>query len=172
MTVTDTSPPVPATEPTDPLAVALADPEVRQALAVIAANAPDLAVLVLASKALLGRSRDILDNVNERVEYLREVIDPDEVTQYLELRQSLREALPTIEGFLQSPILRPEIVEIVGRAGEAALEAEARTSQVPARPVGSVFALLKQLKDPQLQETITYALEFAKAFGRQRMRGR
>jgi len=171
MTVTRTSPDLPLTEPTDPLAAALADPEVRQALAVIVANAPDLAALVLVSKSLLGRSRDIMDNVNERVEYLRKAIDPEEITRYLELRQALNEALPTIEGFLESPILRPEIVDIVGRAGEAALEAERRTASAPGQ-VGGVLALLRQLKDPQLQETLAYAVEFAKAFGRRRMLGR
>jgi hypothetical protein len=171
MTVTETHAGLPAMEPTDPLAVALADPEVRQALAVIVANAPDLAALVLLSKSLLGRSRDIVDNVNERVEYLREAIDPEEIRRYLELRQALNEALPTIEGFLQSPILRPEIVDIVGRAGEAALEAERKTATGP-RQVGGAFALVRQLKDPQIQETLGYAIEFAKAFGRRRMLGR
>jgi hypothetical protein len=171
MTMTQTDPDLPATEPTDPLAVALADPEVRQALAVIAANAPDLAVLVLASKGLLARSKEITDNVSERVEYLREAADDIELHRWLELHRALNDALPTIESFLKSPILRPEIVDVVARAGEAALEAEARVRTGPQR-VGHVLALVRQLKDPLVQETIAFGLEFAKAFGRRQALGR
>lgn len=154
----------------DPLSVALADPDVREALAIIVQNAPDLAVLVLASKALLARSRDITDNVNERIEYLREVIDPVEVQRYLELRHALNEALPTIESLLQSPILHPDIVDVVARAGEAALEAEARTRVAPGR-IG-LLGLLRKFRDPLVQESIIFALQFAEAFGRRQMLGR
>lgn len=154
----------------DPLAAALADPEVREALAIVAQNAPDLAVLLLAAKGLLARSRDITDNVNERVDYLREAIDPQELRDYLELRHALNDALPTIRSFLESPILRPEIVQLVGRAGEAALEAEERSRRTPA-PL-TVRGLWRQLRDPVVQETISFALEFAQAFGRRQMLGR
>lgn len=154
----------------DALADALADPQVREALAIIARNAPDLAVLVLASKGLLMRSRDITDNVNERIEYLREAIDPQEVRNYLELRHSLNEALPVIQSFLESPILRPEIVGIVGRAGEAALEAEVRTRREPQRV--TLRTLWRAFRDPMVSETITFGLEFAQAFGRRQMLGR
>ena len=154
----------------DPLAQALADPEVREALAIVAQNAPDLAVLLLAAKGLLARSRDISDNVNERIDYLREAIDPQELRDYLELRHALNEALPTIQSFLESPILRPEIVGLVGRAGEAALEADQRLTRAPEKV--SLRTLWRQFRDPVVQETLVFALEFAQAFGRRQMLGR
>lgn len=161
----------PTSEPVDDaLAQALADPEVREALAVVAQNAPDLAVLLLAAKGLLARSRDITDNVNERIDYLREAIDPQEVSDYLELRHALNEALPTIKSFLESPILRPEIVGLVGQAGEAALEAKERSARKPDRV--TIRSLWRQLRDPVVQETLGFALEFAQAFGRRQMLGR
>lgn len=156
--------------PDDPLALALADPEVREALAIIAQNAPDLAVLVLASKGLLARGRDITDNLNERIEYLRDAVDTEELANYLELRHALNEALPVIQSFLESPVLRPEIVGVVGRAGEAALEAEARTRRAPRRV--SLRTLWRAFRDPMVQETLTFALEFAQAYGRRQMLGR
>jgi hypothetical protein len=92
-------------------------------------NAPTLAVLVTSGNALLARSRDIVDNVNGRVTMLRDSADGREVDmeKYKELARSLADATPAIDTLLSSPIVRPEIVDVIGRVGQAALEADRLT---------------------------------------------
>jgi uncharacterized protein YjgD (DUF1641 family) len=158
---------------TDPLAAMLADPEIRESLAVIVANAPALAALASMSSALLQRGPELADNVNGLVEQLRnsDTDDPGDLrnavtalSELAPLTPLLAERKDTIAGFLDSPILRPEIVDVVGNLGEAALEADRQTKgrQVDA---GGVFSLVKQLKNPDVQETISFLLAFAKVFG-------
>jgi hypothetical protein len=151
----------------DALAEALSDPQVRDSLAVLAANASTLALLVSSTQALLLRSRDIMDNVNDRVEVLREASNEREIdyTQYRDLLLAFHDASPTVQSFLQSPILQPEIVDVISRVGQAALEADQATRGRTAT-VGGAFALMRQLKDPQVQETLAFFVTFAKAFGR------
>ena len=158
---------------TDPLDAMLADPEVRQSLAVIVANAPTLAALASMSAALLERGPELADNVNGLVEQLRGS-ESDEMSTVRTAVVALAELAPltetlagrkeTIQGFLDSPILRPEIIDVVGNLGEAALEADQKTrgKQVDA---GGVFSLMRQLKDPDVQETLSFLLTFARVFG-------
>lgn len=151
----------------------LQDPEIRESLAVIVANAPTLAALSSMASALLQRGPEIADNVNGLVDQLRGS-ESEEATHLRDAVTALSELAPltpllaerkdTIQGFLDSPILRPEIIDVVGNLGEAALEADKQTKgrQVDA---GGVFSLVKQLKNPDVQETISFLLAFAKVFG-------
>jgi Protein of unknown function (DUF1641) len=160
---------------TDALAAMLADPEIRESLAVIVANAPALAALASMSTALLQRGPEIADNINGVVRDLRETSEDshelgnlrDAVTALstlAPLTSTLAERKDTIQGFLDSPILRPEIIDVVGNLGEAALEADQQTKgrQVDS---GGVFSLVRQLKDPDIQETLSFLLSFARVFG-------
>ena len=160
----DVPPATPA--PDDALADLLRDPEVRASLAVLAAHAPDLAVMVSAGRELLARSRDIVDNINGRVGLLRDAADENEfdVTSYTALVRAFGEASPTVQSFLRSPVLQPEIVDVISHVGEAALEAD-RQTRGRAASVGGVLALVRELKDPQVQETVAFFVAFAKAFG-------
>ena len=54
---------------------------------------------------------------------------------------------------------------MVGTFGEAALEADKRTRGRQVE-VGSVFALNKVLKEPEVQETLAFFVEFARVFGK------
>jgi hypothetical protein len=161
---------------TDALDAMLADPEIRQSLAVIVANAPTLAALAAMGTGLLQRGPELADNVNQVVLSLREDL-AGEGSQGSQLRsavgalaklapvaETLATREETVRGLLDSAILRPEIVQVVGTFGEAALEADKRTrgKQVS---VGSVFALNKVLKEPEVQETLAYFVEFARVFG-------
>jgi len=166
---------LPATSPgpdDDALAAALRDPQVRASLAVIAANAPSIAVMVTASQALLARSRDIVDNINGRVEILRDASDERDLDagRYRDLVRAFGDASPTIQTFLQSSVLQPDIVDVISRVGEAALEAD-RVTRGSKASVGGVFALMRELKDPQVQETLAFFVTFAKAFGRNQTAG-
>jgi hypothetical protein len=162
---------------TDALDAMLADPEIRESLAVIVANAPTLAALASISTALLQRGPEITDNVNQLINQLRDQAEnPDEASSLRSAVRALAELAPltstlaerreTIQGFLDSPILQPEIVGVIGNLGEAALEADHRTRgrQVDA---GGPISLVKQLRDPDVQETLSFFLAFARAFGRQ-----
>jgi hypothetical protein len=165
----------------DALDAMLADPEIRESLAVIVANAPTLAALAAMGTALLQRGPELMDNVNGVVQSLRDDLDDGSrgtnlrtaVTALAELApvaETLASREETVRGLLDSAILRPEIVQVVGTFGEAALEADKRTRGRQAQ-VGSIFALNKVLKEPEVQETLAYFVEFARVFGKHQREG-
>jgi hypothetical protein len=166
---------------TDALDAMLADPEIRQSLAVIVANAPTLAALAAMGTGLLQRGPEIMDNVNGAVRDLRSSeagnstvaqIGPavSALAKLAPVAETLATRTDTVQGLLDSAILRPEIVQVVGTFGEAALEADKRTRGRQAE-VGSIFALNKVLKEPEVQETLAFFVEFARVFGKHQREG-
>ncbi len=161
---------------TDALDAMLADPEIRQSLAVIVANAPTLAALAAMGTGLLQRGPELTDNINQIVLQLRADADVDggrsgqlrsavgALAQLAPIAETLATRKETIQGFLDSAILRPEIVQVVGTFGEAALEADKRTRGKQVE-VGGIFALNKLLKEPEVQDTLAFLVEFARVFG-------
>ena len=164
----------------DALDAMLADPEIRQSLAVIVANAPTLAALAAMGTALLQRGPELADNVNVVVRQLRTDLDTGQSSQLRTAVGALAQLAPvaetlatradTVQGLLDSAILRPEIVQVVGTFGEAALEADKRTRGRQAE-VGSIFALNRVLKEPEVQETLAFFVEFARVFGKHQREG-
>jgi uncharacterized protein YjgD (DUF1641 family) len=161
----------------DPLEAMMADPEIRQSLAVIVANAPTLAALASMSSLLLQRGPEITDNINGLVRDLREHTSDNggpgslgqavsSLAELAPLAPALAARTDTITGFLDSSILQPEIVDVISRVGEAALAADMATRGQQAE-VGGIFAILKELKDPRVQETLAFLFAFAKVFGQQ-----
>ena len=156
----------------DALVAALSDPQVRASLAVLAQNAPTLAFLVPAGNELLGRSRDIVDNVSDRIQQVRDGVggtDSSQLESYTGLVKAFGEASPTVQAFLQSPVLQPEVVDVIGRVGQAAVEADkatkGRTKHV------TMWQLWREVrKDPNMGQTMAFAMEFAKAFGRHQVK--
>lgn len=170
-----TSPEVPTD--TDALAAMLADPEIRQSLAVIAANAPTLAVIASMSTALLQRGPEISDNINGIVSQMRTEAGQAELStaagdlrDLLPLLTTLSARKDTIQGILDSPILQPEIVDVIGKAGSAALEADKRTRGRPSE-VGGPISIVRQLRDPDVQETLAFLFAFARVFGSRQRQG-
>ena len=165
---------------TDALDAMLADPEVRQSLAVIVANAPTLAALASMGTGLLQRGPEMMDNINAGIEQLRSAEGDGTLAQVGPALTSLAKLAPvaetlanrteTIQGLLDSAILRPEIVQVVGTFGEAALEADRRTRGKQVE-VGSIFALNRVLKEPEVQETLAFLVEFARVFGKHQRSG-
>ena len=159
----------------DALDAMLEDPEIRQSLAVIVANAPTLAVLASMGTAFLQRGYELTDNVNGIVQSLRNTDNGDQIgqlstavgalAQLAPMAETLASRSETVQGLLDSAILRPEIVQVVGTFGEAALEADKRTRGKQAE-VGSIFALNKVLKEPEVQETLAFFVEFARVYGK------
>lgn len=164
----------------DALDAMLADPEIRQSLAVIVANAPTLAAMAAMGTALLQRGPEITDNINASIRMLRTEGEGGSTNKLSSAVTALAELAPvttalaarsdTITGFLDSPILDPQIVAVVGLLGESAVEADRRTRGKQVE-VGGVFALLKVLKEPEVQETLGFLVEFAKVFGARQRAG-
>ena len=158
----------------DALDAMLEDPEIRQSLAVIVANAPTLAALAAMGTALLQRGPELTDNINGVVQSLRESDNGGRagqlstavgaLAQLAPMAETLASRSETVQGLLDSAILRPVIVQVVGTFGEAALEADKRTRGKQAE-VGSIFALNKVLKEPEVQETLAFFVEFARVYG-------
>lgn len=150
---------------TDPLAAMLQDPEVRQSLAVLAANAPTLAALAAMASGLLQRGPELADNVNGLVRQLREESGGGPgIGGVVPLASALASRTEPIANLLDSAVLQPEVVDVIGRLGSAAAAADAAT-RGRSVSVGGLFAILGQLKDPQVQETLAFLFEFAKVFG-------
>ena len=75
------------------------------------------------------------------------------------------DASPTVQAFLQSPVLQPEVVEVIGRLGEAAVEADQATRGTTT-PV-TMWQMWREIrKDPEMGNTLAFGMAFAKAFGR------
>jgi hypothetical protein len=158
----------------------LADPEIRQSLAVLVANAPTIAALAAMGTALLQRGPELSDNINGIVQSLRDSQGSNRakelqaavgaLSQLAPMAETLATRSETVQGLLDSAILRPEIVQVVGTFGEAALEADKRTRGKQVE-VGSIFALNKVLKEPDVQETLAFFVEFARVFGKRQRAG-
>jgi len=174
MSVDAAAPQTGVPEGTDPLAAMLADPEIRASLAVIAANAPTLAVLTTIANGLLERSPVITSNINQLVGQLRDSSTGDNNSTFIgdikslaSLGQTVGDHTQQINELLNSPILSAEVVDVIGRLGQAAKQADdlTRGRKAPSR---SVFALARELKDPGVQQTIDFLLTFAQQFGKTR----
>jgi uncharacterized protein YjgD (DUF1641 family) len=150
---------------TDALAAMLADPEIRQSLAVIVANAPTLAALASISTGLLQRGPEIADNINGLVRDLRsESGEGEGVSGVLPLVGALGNRADTITTLLDSAVLQPEVIEVIGRLGAAAQAADEQTAGKTVT-VGGIFSILGKLKDPNVQETLAFLFAFADVFG-------
>jgi len=152
---------------TDALAAMLADPEIRESLAVLVANAPTLAALTSVTTAALQRGPEIADNINDAILEFRSQADGGKgLSQALPLVTALGERSESILGLVDSPVLQPEVVEVIGRVGAAAKEADAQTRGKPAT-VGGIFSILGKLKDPEVQQALAFLFAFASEFGSQ-----
>lgn len=155
----------------DALAAMLDDPEIRQSLAVIVANAPTLAALSAMATGLLQRGPEITDNINGLVNQIRgEDQDGSGLGGAIAVGTALGARKDSITNILDSDILDPKTVEVIGNLGAAAAAADERT-QGKQNSVGGIFSILGQLKDPQVQNTLAFLFEFAKVFGERQAKG-
>jgi Uncharacterized conserved protein len=77
---------------------------------------------------------------------------------------ALGDRTDSITGLLDSEVLQPEVVEVIGNVGAAAKEADASTRGQQAS-VGGIFTILGKLKDPNVQQSLAFLFAFAEAFG-------
>ncbi len=157
---------------TDALAAMLEDPEIRQSLAVIVANAPTLAALTSMASGLLQRGPELTDNINGLVNDLRGETSGDgsSIGSAIAVGAALGARKDAITNILDSDILDSDTVEVIGNLGAAAAAADAKT-QGHHNSVGGIFAIMRELKDPQVQNTLAFLIEFAKVFGERQAKG-
>ncbi len=155
--------------PDDELAELLRDPQIRASLVTIATHAPTIAWALSAADDLLGRSRAIAEGINEGVIQLRGSATSGEFGGAARLGKVLIKGSPAIEAILASAVLQPEVIQVIGEFGEAALEADQQT-RGRRRRVSGIREVLRLLRDPQIGETVAFVAEFAKALARVRAR--
>lgn len=121
---------------------------------------------------LVGAGVDVLDewmerlaasgiDVDERGRILAQALERLTSPEALDVLRTLLARVDVIRGFLDSGVLDAEPVAIVGKAGEGL----ARTAKANPASVGP-FALLRALRDPDIQRSLGFAIHFARIFGR------
>ena len=167
----------------DALDAMLADPEIRESLAVIVANAPTLAALAAMGTGLLQRGPELADNVNQIVAQLRTDADTGD-GRASQLRIAVG-ALAAAGAHRRDPGHAQGDHPGLPRLGHPPARDRRRSSAPSARPpceadkqtrgkqvqVGSIFALNKVLKEPEVQETLAFFVEFARVFGKHQRAG-
>jgi uncharacterized protein YjgD (DUF1641 family) len=121
---------------------------------------------------LIGAGVDLLDewmerlaeagiDVDERGRILAQALERLTSPEALDVLRTLLARVDVIRGVLDSGVLDAEPVAIVGKAGEGL----ARTAKADPPSVGP-FALLRALRDPDIQRSLGFVLHFARIFGR------
>lgn len=145
------------------LARVVADPKVLGALTQLSARLPDLARVAEDGPKMVAFAVDAFDALAARA--AREGLEPDAVLKsLLTLGVRVTEVLdsPQFKALLDSDVLAPETLEIVGRAGRALTE----QSSEACRRTG-LIGTLRAAGDPDVQRTLDFALGFARKFGSQ-----
>ncbi len=115
------------------------------------------------SSGLLSIGVDSLDGIMRTA--IERGIDPQvTITKVIEMGSKLSELLnsPEMTTIMESGIMDPKTIKIVGAAAEALVETNAK----PIEKVGGIFALMKVMKDENMQKTLGFLTAFGKEFGK------
>lgn len=165
-------------EPRDALLDRLNDPKTIESLNTILDNLELIAFSVTAADGFLRRSDAVIDAVTDGVHELRDTIpslDNDLVkteeiiprlTQLAKVGVQISDLMNSDEfdALMQSGVLSPETLTVVGQAGDALVESRQEAAQSDQR-IG-IFGLLRALNDPDIQRSLNFLLTFSKKFGR------
>ena len=160
----------------DLLADKLADPAAEAALCALIDQAGTLAFILQGVDELLARGDVIADSLASGVGELKLVtaLDAararslrlaDVTSNFAKLTVSLSESSPAIAELLDSGMFRSDVVQLLAKAADAAVEAKERASTGAPRVQGA-RSILKSLKDPEVQRGMTFIVELAAALGR------
>lgn len=156
----------------------LNDPKTARSLDLILDKLDLIAFSVTALDGFLRRSDSIVEAVAEGVSEFNKAIPgltigstADTVEHIKDLFQvtiRLNQVLnsPEFEALMNSGILSPETVAVVGKAGSALTESYRETTAGAAetKKMG-LFGLLRMLNDPDVQRSLQLLTAFAKTFG-------
>ncbi len=168
VTVTE---PAASSAPVDAVTERLNDPAVAASLVTLRDNAELLSTLVHGLSSLIERSDTIMESVAGGVQEFKAsgaAIRPEGTPSLAELGSvagELSAAAPALTNVLQSPMVQPETIELLGMVAEAATEGadRARTNRTE---VAGAFAALRALKDPEVARGLGLVIEIARSLGR------
>jgi uncharacterized protein YjgD (DUF1641 family) len=172
----------------------LSSPQTLAALNEIIENAPTIAFLANGLSEFLKRGEDIADNIGEAVQEFRPTLGDKYAANIGTLVSQLPKTLPTItenlppllekapvlmqttaklgeiaesegvQAFLNSGMLTPELVELLGNIGQTTVQTEAEFRKNPKSV--SLFGLYKATKDEDVQRGLGFLLALAKNIGK------
>lgn len=172
----------------------LNEPATKDALQQLIDNAGTLAFLATAVGGFLARSEEIVENIGESVRefapqlsgeataHLGEIVAqvPRLLPPLVENLPALTDNLPSlmrtgvkvgeiaesegVQAFLNSGMLTPELVALLGQTGKTAVETEAEFRRHP--KTVSLFGLYRESKDEDVQRGLGFLLALAKNFGK------
>ncbi len=145
---------------------------------------PLIAFLTQALKDFLERGETVADNLAGVVQELHlKEMDPAKVVRLMESLPKLQEAgekllnsdllgdnlhrlMDAGTGVLSSGLLDPKVIAPLAKVTQKAAEALDEASRAEIKPIGGLFAMLRAMKDPDVQKSIGFAVNFAKAFSK------
>ena len=154
----------------------LNDPQVAAALNRILDNIDLLALSVTALDGFLKRGDVIVDSMAKTVSELKNSTPSvkldiaETLATALKLKKAADGVLSVIESeeftaLSKSGVFDPKTVSLIGEAGTALQETYATQRKIQPKPLG-FFGLLKTLKDPEIQWSLNFLIEFSKRFSR------
>jgi hypothetical protein len=127
----------------------------------------ELAVFTLeALDGWLRRGEDIAQAMAQGASELRTAVPDLDVNKVREVLTALPPLVEAGKTLIDSGMLEPRTVAVLGGIGRSAAQSfdEAKSHQGPPRQLG-VFALIRELKDPDVNRALDFLLRVAKAYG-------
>ncbi|MEO1443182.1 MAG: DUF1641 domain-containing protein [Chloroflexota bacterium] len=153
----------------------LNDPQTAAALNSILDNLELIAFSVSAMDGFLQRGDAVIEAVSSGVRDVKESLpseqidlltSPDFVPQMTELLKTGAQLAQItqseeFQALLQSGVLAPETLKVVGQAGDALVESKNADIEPP-----GILDLFRALRDPDVIASLGFLLAFSKAFGK------
>lgn len=162
----------------------LTDASTLEALNKLLDQLPLISFLMQALSDFMERGEVVADNLAGVVQELHlKEMDPTKVVKLMESLPKLQEAgekllasdllgdnlhklMDAGTSVLQSGMLDEHIVNRLGMLGKQTIAAYDEAASRPVQPVGGLFAMLRVMKDPDVQKVLGFGVAFAKAFAK------
>ncbi len=150
----------------------LTEPDTMSALGDLIEGLPQLARLAAMAREmpnLVATLGDVLDEyqtqlADQGIDVEKALANGLQATLYLG-SQIDSTHLQRLGELLASDVLNPHAVAVVDTAARSLSDAREHVCEAPAKGVG-MFGLLGALRDPQIQRSLAFAVQFGKCFGR------
>lgn len=149
----------------------LTEPSTLAALQLLLAKLPQLAQLAAVAEQIpnaLASLGDVIDDQQQRlssqgIDFEKSLTNGLHAMLYLGSKID-REHLNRIGDLLDSDVLNPHAVHVVDNAAKSLTTAQENLSQASDDRIG-LFGLLGAIRDPQIQRSLAFAIQFGKCFG-------
>jgi hypothetical protein len=158
----------------------LGDPKTIENIQTVLSKLEIVAFALTAIDGFAKRGDEITDSVRESLEDVRGLVgslDFAKLKPLVELLDHLpgllasgvMEQLPELtklaDVIIKSGVATPENIAALTQAAKTVSDSYDAAKRVPPRQIG-IFGLLRELKDPDVNRSVTLALEFAKQYGK------